>query len=162
MAAPPLSAWPLLVFMEKSEVPGHIWHPSDESYSPVWYFSDIEKVENAGKGYNIRSKNSTTKTFLWLPPGNGSFIVPTRSGIHDHVTGMPLETVGDRAEAKRRWMLSGLSDIEAEREISCFFREMPEGARYGITCSMSGDESGPLGISIKSVGTIKIIMLECD
>lgn len=150
------------VFIEKPDVPKGILHPSDEGYMPAWCYSDVEKVVPDGDGYKIETKSTTTETFLWLPPGEGRFIVPTKDGTYHPVTGTPFETVKDRKEAKKRWVSMGLSDTEADMEISRFYRELPKDRKYGISCSLSGDECGPFGISIRDVRMIEIIMLECD
>lgn len=134
------------LFVPKSETPKGMWQMSDP-WSLVRYFSNIKGFKEGGKeGYDIDPLPETREEYVWLPEGGGQFTVPTGYGPHHPVTGTPLETVESKDEALKRWMGAGLTEEQANKELSRFYRRNTPG--LAAVNSWSNVLGGPLCVDI--------------
>jgi len=109
------------------------------------YFIDIEGFDE--KTGDIKPFPHTREERIWVPYGDGRFIVPTRDGAYDPVTGIPLETIADSKKAIKRWVDTGLTQEQAEAELSKFYRS---GSGIRAVLSWSGGGSGSLCVIARS------------
>lgn len=117
------------------------------------YFADIAGFEYTGDDWKIIPAPETKEVSLWLPPGAGmpdevgDFVAPTPEGIYHNLTGTPLRTVRGRERAIREWTKAGLTEEQAEKEVSRFFRGC-EHSTVNAVLSWSDQIYGPLSISL--------------
>jgi len=134
-----------VLFLRRNEAPKGMAKPSDE-YALARYFRDIKGFDE--KSYKIKSSPETTETLLWLPFGGGRYYVPTANGIFHPVTGTPFETIENEQKAIKRWMETGLTEEQARKELSRFYRGS-EGTRAVV--SWSNDDGGSLCVDLNLV-----------
>ena len=124
------------------------WGPRPgDGFVAARYFRDIKGFEPDGDACKIVPHYDTKELKIWLPPGNGRFIVPTGDGTFHPDAGTPLETLSYRKAAARRWvkMEPGLKTTQANRGLSRFYR-----ADSGVRAVLSGEseKNGPMCILI--------------
>lgn len=112
------------------------------------------------------TRNERTRTFeTWLPPAAGRFVMHAGEGTYNKDTGMPVRTTGKKEEALGCWTSAGLSQMNAEAQLSRFdFDETKDadGPYKGgyIPISVSGDQFGPLSTHLVSLRMIDLIQME--
>jgi hypothetical protein len=116
-----------------------------DGFVPAKYFKDILGFEEKGNEWEIQPSQKTEEILTYMPRGAGRYVVPTMDGTYNPTTGTPFDTVLNKDVAIRRWLAAGLSEEQAEKELSLFLRE--EIGTYAVR-SWSGSEGGPLGISL--------------
>ncbi|MEW6664144.1 MAG: hypothetical protein AB1512_02840 [Thermodesulfobacteriota bacterium] len=134
--------------LPKSDAPKGMLKPKGD-FRLARYFRDIEGFEEKQDGWRINPSPVSEESLIWLPTGHGFFIVPTMDGIYNPATGTPFETVCDWKAAVKRWVSAGLTEEEARKEISCFFRT--DGGTAAVA-SFSGDYEGPLCVNLDGPG----------
>ncbi len=82
---------------------------------------------------------------VWVPVGDEWFAVPTKDGLVDPRTGSYLELVKDREEAVKRYVRSGFTQKQAEKELSRQWGAGEKGIR--VVYSYSDGDGGPLYVS---------------
>ena len=132
--------------LPRSEAPKGMLQPKDDRFVLARYFKDIEGFEQKEDGWKIKPSANTREELVWLPFGECSFVVPTKEGAYNPITGTPFETVRDRREAAKRWVSAGLTEEQADKEISEFWRENDGVAVVGSWSCGSG--YGPLRVII--------------
>ena len=132
--------------LPRSDAPKGMRQPEDDNFVLARYFKDIEGFEDK-HGWKINPSPNTREELVWLPFGDGGFVVPTMDGAYNPVTGTPCETVKDRMEAVKRWVSAGLTEEQARKELSRFYRRS-EGTT--AVYSWSGDYNGALSVSLVS------------
>jgi len=108
--------------LPRSDAPEGMLQPEDDGCVLARYFRDIEGFEKKDGGWKINPSPNTREELVWLPFGGGSFVVPTMDGVYNPITGTPFETVKDRDEALKRWASAGLTEEQAAKELSRFYR----------------------------------------
>ncbi len=141
--------------LPRSDTPKGMLQPKDESFVLARYFKDIEGFENKD-GWKIKPSTNTEESLVWLPHGGGFFVVPTMDGAYNPITGTPFETVKDRNEALKRWVSAGLTEEQADKEISRFYRRESDTA---AVCSWSSDDNGPLCVYLNDEPALRDISL---
>jgi len=131
-----------VLYLKRSDAPKGARAP--EGYVPGKFLKNIEGFDEK-RGYAIKPSAETEEFFVWLPEGGGSFIVPTVDGAHNPYTGTPFETVKDKEKAIKRWVDNGLTERQAIKELSRFYRMNEGTAAVG---SWSGDCDGPLCVDL--------------
>jgi len=88
-------------------------------FVPARYFKDIVGFKQEGDSWKIVASPKTKVFKVFLPEGN-AFIVPTKDGLYNPLTGTPFETIKDRDKAIKRWVDAGFTKRQAEKELSKF------------------------------------------
>lgn len=130
-----------IVFEPEATIKGKV-RPG-EHYIAARYFINIEGFDK--ETHEIKTLSSTREERIWVPRGDGNFIVPTKYGAYDPITGMPFETIIDRNEAIKRWTKANLTEKQAKKEISRFYRG--SSGTYAVS-SGSNDSNGPLCVFV--------------
>ncbi len=108
------------------------------------YFKDIEGFDTQFEEIIPSPQKEIER--VWVPKGNGRFIVPTGYGAYHPVTGTPLETIEDREEAIKRWVNAGLTEEQARDELSRSYINGSPGT-WLVTSSSDG-YNGPFCIRL--------------
>lgn len=116
-------------------------------YVAARFFKGIEGFEKTDDGWKINPTPDTEESRIWVPYGDGRFIVPTSDGAYNPITGTPFETIADREKAIKIWADAELTEKQAGREVSRFYRGNGVHAVY----SWSSDSSGPLCVLLDNV-----------
>ena len=130
------------LYLKRSDAPKGARAP--EGFVPGKYLKNIEGFDEK-HGYAIKPSPETEEFLIWLPEGEGSFIVPTMDGAYHPHTGTPFETIKDRDKAIKRWVDNGLTEEQAIKELSRFYR-MTEGT--AAVLSWSNGSYGPLCVCL--------------
>ena len=130
--------------LPRSDASKGMLQPKDDGFVLARYFRDVEGFEDKD-GWEIIPSPNTREELVWLPFGDGSFVVPTMDGAYNPITGTPIETIRDRKEAVKRWIKADLTEEQAEKEISSFYRRSEGTAAVG---SWSDGLSGPLCVGL--------------
>ncbi len=134
-----------VLFLPRNQAPKGMLQPRDEGYVLARYFKDIEGFEENDYGWRIKPSPQTEETLVWVPKGGGSFVVPTMDRSYNPLTGTPFETVENKKEAVKRWIKSGLTIYQAEKELSKLYRSY---SGTHAVFSWSSDGNGPLCVSL--------------
>jgi hypothetical protein len=155
-----------VLIVPRSEAPKGILQPKDDNYTLARYFKDIDSFEEKNGVWTIKPSAQTEETLVWLPRGfesagiptfdTDSYIVPTMDGAYNPITGTPFETIVDRTRAIKRWVKAGLSEQQAEKELSVFYKSdhnidlhpLEEYTSIRAVYSWSSSDGGPLCIGI--------------
>lgn len=100
-----------VLFEPEATIKGSIKPGND--YIAARYFIDIEGFDE--KTNKIKPSPRTREERIWVPKGDGWFIVPTKYGLFNPITGTPEETIADRGEALKRLADAGLAENELSR-----------------------------------------------
>ena len=139
-----------VLFLPKSETPKGMWQMKDP-YVLAKHFKDIEGFEEKDGEWKIKSLPDTREEYVWLPEGDGNFVVPpTKHEITPYhpITGTPFETIENREKAIKRWTDAGLTEEQAKKEVSRFYRRNSAGLAAVFSWSFGSD--GPLGVLLDS------------
>ena len=117
--------------------------PGDD-YVVGIFFQNIKGFSKPNGRWDIDATPDTKEEKLWLPVGGGRYIVPARYGAYNSF-GVPDETVEKEKEAIERWKSAGLTEDQARRELSRFYRG--EEGLFAVY-SWSYDLIGPLGVDL--------------
>lgn len=131
-----------VIFGPESTIRGSIRPGKD--YVAARFFQNIEGFEEGDDAWKIKPSPKTREERIWVPYGDGRFIVPTMDGAYNPTTGTPFEIIADRNKAIKRWVDADLTEEQAEKEISRFYRGDGVCAVY----SWSSDYGGPLCVSL--------------
>jgi hypothetical protein len=109
------------ILLPESEWPRGEVHPPGKHYAV--YLTDIEGFEKKEGAWRPKPSSNTAEERIWLPPG-GAFIVPSAYGglAYDPKTGVPKETEKNRDKAISMWRDAGLTEEQADKELSGFYR----------------------------------------
>ncbi len=134
-----------VLFLPKSEKPKGMW-PMPDGYALAKYSMGIAGFTEKDGVWQPDPEHDTIEEYMWLPPGDGRFVAPPDSGEGAyHPLGPPRFTVGDRKEAVKRWVNAGLTEQQAGKELSIFYRA-DSGTRAVI--SWSDGDDGPLCVNL--------------
>jgi len=131
-----------ILFEPEATIRGSVRPGKD--YFAARFFRDIEGFEQTDDGWKIKPSPDTRESRIWVPYGSGHFIVPTGDGAYNPITGTPFETIKDRDRAINRWLDAGLTEEQAEAELSRFYR----GSNVNAVSSWSFGSNGPLCVSL--------------
>jgi len=113
-------------------------------FVPAKYFKDIIGFNQEGDAWKINPSPQTEEFNVFLPESD-AFIVPTMDGAYNPLTGTPFETIKDRSKAIKRWLDADLTEEQAEKELSRFYRRN-EGTAAVYSWSDAND--GPLCVDL--------------
>lgn len=118
--------------LPRSDAPKGMLQPNGEGFVLARYFKDIAGFEKKNGGWEVKPSANTNESLVWLPQGMGH-VVPTRDGVYNPVTGTPFETITirDRIGALKRWVSESLTEKQAAKQMSEFYR-MNEESTFAV------------------------------
>jgi len=149
----PVGVWhkDAVLFLPRSEKPKGMW-PMPNGYALAKYFKDIMCLKENG---DIEPSPDTIEEYVWLPPGNGGFIIPPESGegTYHQVTGTPRQTIRNKKKVIKRLVEAGLTGEQAKNELSRFYRA--DSGVHAVYSSCNEDSDGPLCVNLYCAPSVR-------
>jgi hypothetical protein len=132
------------MILPNSQAPPGMETLPGQDYVLAKYFKSVKGFEE-----NHSPTGSEKEVFVWLPygPGGcGGYVIPTRDGVYNPITGTPFATEFDVWKAQEIWESWGFS--KPRWVISKFYRNHDENEIYPVIFASSPGESegGPATI----------------